>query len=219
MTHIKICGIKEEEHARVLAEAGIDFIGLVFASSPRQVTRAQARKIAAAVKKFKNGPETVGVFVNTPAATIRQTAETCGLDWVQLNGDEPWALCRELDLPVIKVIRVSRTHKAEQICSDLEYGDKLLAKRKHIFLLDANARDKYGGTGTKFDWKLAVPIARRLPVIIAGGLTPDNVKEAVKLIKPWGVDVSSGVETKGAKDMRKIMNFINSVREADANRS
>jgi phosphoribosylanthranilate isomerase len=219
LTHIKICGIKEEEHALELARVGIDFIGLVFASSPRQITKAQAKKIVAAVKSVKSDTEVVGVFVNTPAPTIKKIVETCDLDRVQLSGDEPWALCRELDLPVIKVIRVSRNYKAEQICADLEYGDKVLSKQKHIFLLDANARDKYGGSGMKFDWKMAVPIARRLPVIVAGGLTLNNVKEAIKLIKPWGVDVSSGVETKGAKDMNKILKFIENVREADAENS
>lgn len=216
MTHIKICGIKEEAHALELARAGIDFIGLVFAPSPRQITKAQAKKIVAAVKSVRVSIEVVGVFVNTPAPTIKNIVETCDLDRVQLSGDEPWALCRELALPVIKVIRVSRNYKTEQICADLEYGDKVLAKQKHVVLLDANARYKYGGSGMKFDWKLAVPIARRLPIIVAGGLTPDNVQEAIKLIKPWGVDVSSGVETKGAKDMEKILKFIENVRKADA---
>lgn len=215
MTRIKICGIKEEAHAIALAEAGIDFIGLVFASSPRQVTSSQASKISSELKKVKGSPDVVGVFVNIPAPIIKKTAETCNLDWVQLSGDEPWALCRELDLPIIKVIRVSRNHKPEQIYADLEYGNKVLAEQKHIFLLDANARDKYGGSGMKFDWKLAVPIAERLPVIVAGGLTPNNVKEAIKIIRPWGVDVSSGVETKGIKDMSKIIKFIENVREAD----
>jgi phosphoribosylanthranilate isomerase len=219
LTHIKICGIKEEAHALELARAGIDFIGLVFAPSSRQVTKVQAKKIAATVRSVKNNTEVVGVFVNTPAPTIKKIVEICDLDRVQLSGDEPWALCRELDLPIIKVIRVSRNYKAEQICADLEYGDKLLINQKHIFLLDANARDKYGGSGMKFDWKLAVPIAKRVPVIVAGGLTPDNVKEAINLIRPWGVDVSSGVETKGAKDMEKILKFIENVKEADAENS
>jgi phosphoribosylanthranilate isomerase len=219
VTHIKICGIKDEAHALALAETGIDFMGLVFASSPRQVTRSHARKIVAAIKRTKSSPEIVGVFVNTPAPTITETAEKCNLDWVQLSGDEPWSLCREINLPIIKVIRVSRNKKPEQIINDLEYGRKLLAKQKHIFLLDANAREKYGGSGMKFDWKLAVPVAKRLPVIIAGGLTPANVAEAIKLIRPWGVDVSSGVETKGAKDMSKITKFIENVRKADDDNS
>lgn len=219
MTRIKIDGIKTEEHALTAAEAGADYIGMVFAQSPRQITPARAEKIVAALKEEKASVETVGVFVNARVGTVNKIADICGLDWVQLHGDEPWMLCRELDLPIIKVIRVSRNYSAEQIYTDLEYGDKLLAKQKHIFLLDSNARDKYGGSGMKFDWKLAVPIAKRLPVIVAGGLTPDNVKEAISIIKPWGVDVSSGVETKGVKDMDKIRKFIEAVREADASNS
>lgn len=219
MTRIKIDGIKTEEHALTAAEAGADYIGMVFAQSPRQITPARAEKIVAALKGEKASVETVGVFVNARVGTVNKIADICGLDWVQLHGDEPWMLCRELDLPIIKVIRVSRNYSAEQIYTDLEYGDKLLAKQKHIFLLDSNARDKYGGSGMKFDWKLAVPIAKRLPVIVAGGLTPDNVKEAINIIKPWGVDVSSGVETKGVKDMDKIRKFIEAVREADASNS
>jgi phosphoribosylanthranilate isomerase len=215
VTRIKICGIREEEHAIALAEAGIDFVGLVFAASPRQVTPAQARKITSVLKRMKNTPETVGVFVNTPAPTIRKTVEKYGLDRVQLSGDEPWSFCRELDLPLIKAVRISRNHKPEQICDDLAYGDRVLGKQKHIFLLDSGAKEKYGGTGKTFDWKLAVPIAKRFPLIIAGGLTPDNVEEVIKTIKPWGVDVSSGVETKGVKDMDKVRKFIEAVRGAD----
>jgi phosphoribosylanthranilate isomerase len=217
MTRIKICGIKEEAHAIAVAEAGADFIGLVFASSRRQVSPTQADKIASALKKSEATTEVVGVFVNTPAPTVRKLADFCHLDWVQLSGDETWAYCRELNLPVIKVIRVSRNYKSEQIDADLAYGGKLLAKQKHVFLLDTGARGRYGGTGRSFDWKLAKPIAGKFPVILAGGLTPGNVAEAIRAVTPWGVDVSSGVETGGAKDMTKIRKFIKAVRQANGN--
>ena len=117
-------------------------------------------------------------------------------------------------MPVIKVIRVSRHYTPEQICDDLAYGNKVLAKQKHIFLLDSNARFKYGGTGRTFDWKLAQLPAQKFPVIIAGGLTPDNVTEAIRVTSPWGVDASSGLETrtKGVKDKAKILKFIENVR-------
>ena len=219
MTRIKICGIKEEEHAVTIAGAGADFIGLMFAESPRQVTPARAGKIVAALKNNKAAIEAVGVFVNARAGTINRIAEKCHLDWVQLSGDEPWGLCREIERPVIKVIRVSRNNRPEQVLRDLEYGNKILGKQKHMFLLDSKARDKYGGSGMKFDWKLAIPIAERFPVIVAGGLTPDNVAEAIKVISPWGVDVSTGVETKGAKDMEKIMKFIEAVRRTDGSQT
>jgi len=219
MTRIKICGIKEEEHAVAIAGAGVDFIGLMFAESPRQVTPARAGKIVAALKNNKAAIEAVGVFVNARAGTINRIAEKCHLDWVQLSGDEPWGLCREIERPVIKVVRVSRNNRPEQVLRDLEYGNKILGKQKHMFLLDSKARDKYGGSGMKFDWKLAIPIAERFPVIVAGGLTPDNVAEAIKVISPWGVDVSTGVETKGAKDMEKIMKFIEAVRRTNGSQT
>ena len=215
MTRIKICGIKEVEHALAVAEAGADFIGLVFASSPRQVTPARAKKIVSALKKSKTATEVVGVFVNTPAAVVKEMADSCHLDWVQLSGDEPWEYCHELEMPVIKVIRVSRHHQPEQICTDLAYGIKILSPQKHLFLLDSNARDKYGGAGKTFDWNLAQPVAERFPVIVAGGLTPRNVAEAIRTVSPWGVDISSGVETRGAKDMAKVRKFIEAVRGTD----
>ena len=213
MTRIKICGIKEEAHALAAAEAGADFIGLVFAPSPRQVTPAQAEKIVSALKKSQTTTEVVGVFVNTPPARVKKIADFCHLDWVQLSGDEPWEYCRELDMPVIKAVRVSRNYQPEQICADLAYGTRILATQKHIFLLDSDARDKYGGTGRTFDWKLAKPIAEQFPVIIAGGLTPRNVAEAIRTVAPWGVDVSSGVETRGVKDMAKIRKIHRSSEE------
>lgn len=215
MTHIKICGIKEEAHAIALAKAGIDFMGLVFTTSPRQVTSYYAKKIIELLRKNKNSTEVVGVFVNTEVGKINRIADSCGLDWVQLSGDEPWELCRDLSKPVIKVIRVSRNYKPEKIIADLSYGEKLLARQKHLYLIDSNSPDRFGGTGQPFNWKLARPIAERFPVIIAGGLTPENVREAIQTIKPWGVDVSTGVETKGAKDLDKILKFINAVRNVD----
>lgn len=216
MTSIKICGIKDKENALAIAEAGADFIGLVFANSPRQITPTQALEIVSALKKSKATAQVVGVFVNTPAPTARKIADACHLDWVQLSGDEPWEYCLELARPVIKVLRVSRNYPPEQACADLDYGMKLLAGQKHIFMLDANTGEKYGGTGMTFNWELAKPIAERFPVIIAGGLSPRNVGRAIKIIKPWGVDVSSGVETKGVKSMSKVNKFIEAVREADA---
>jgi len=215
MTHIKICGIKEETHAIALAKAGVEFMGMVFATSPRQVTSFYAKKIIELLRKNKNSTEVVGVFVNTEVGKINRIAEQCGLDWVQLSGDEPWELCRELNRPVIKVIRVSKNYKPEKIIADLSYGEKILAKQKHLYLIDSNSPDRYGGTGQPFNWKLARPIAERFPVIIAGGLTPENVREAIHTIEPWGVDVSTGVETKGTKDLGKIRKFINAVRDVD----
>jgi phosphoribosylanthranilate isomerase len=215
MTQIKIDGIKQEAHAIAIAKAEVNFIGMVFATSPRQITPLYAKKIVEILRMKENSTKTVGVFVNTTAGTVNRIADTCNLDWVQLHGDEPWEFCRELNRPVIKVIRVSRNFKPETIIANLNRGEKILAKQKHIFLIDSNVPEKYGGTGQPFNWELARPIAERFPVIIAGGLTPDNVREAILTIKPWGVDVSSGVETGGAKDPDKILKFIDAVRNTD----
>jgi phosphoribosylanthranilate isomerase len=215
MTRIKICGIKEEAHALAAAEAGADFIGLVFAPSPRRVTPTRVEKIVAALKKSRARTEVVGVFVNTPLGQVKNIADACHLDWVQLSGDEPWQYCRELDMPIIKAVRVSRHQHPEPILTDLEYGARLLANRKYIFLLDAGAQGRYGGTGRSFDWNLARPIARKFTVLVAGGLNPTNVAEAIQAISPWGVDVSTGVETKGIKDVAKIRKFIEAVKKTD----
>ena len=215
MTFIKICGIKTEEQALGAAAAGADFIGMVFATSPRQVTPATAKKINAAVKLKYPKLKTVGVFVNMPAPIVQKLADTCGLDWAQMHGDEPWEYCMELARPVIQVVRVARNYSPEFISKNFEYGKKLLAGRQVLFMLDTSVKDKFGGTGRAFDWSQAREIAEKFPVMVAGGLNPQNVAAAIEMLQPWGVDVSSGVETEGVKDMKKIEIFIRAVREAD----
>ena len=217
MTHVKICGIKEEVHALAAAEAGADFIGLVFASSPRQVTPAQAEKIATSVKKSGLATEVVGVFVNTPAPEVNKIADFCHLDWVQLSGDESWEYCREITRPLIKAVRVGRRQNPQEICDILASGVKILANQKHIYLLDSKVKGKYGGTGMTFNWSLARQAAEQFPVIIAGGLTPENVAKAIKMAAPWGVDVSSGVEVGRVKHVARIRALIEAVRRADEN--
>jgi phosphoribosylanthranilate isomerase len=216
VTYIKICGIKEEAHARAAAAAGADFIGLVFAArSPRQVSAEQARKIVAALRQGGDKTEAVGVFVNAPAEKVNHIAAACRLDRVQLSGDEPWEYCREIERPIIKAVRLGRRRSPEAVGADLDYGTRLLAGKRLLFLLDNGDTDKYGGTGRTFDWGQAKPLAGNFPVIIAGGLTAENVAGAIRTLAPWGVDVSSGVETKGVKDMMKIEKFIKTVRQAD----
>jgi phosphoribosylanthranilate isomerase len=216
MTRVKVCGIKNEEHALAAAEAGADFIGLVFAQSYRQVSPAGARKIVDALKSHNAAVAVVGIFVNTPAGTVSRLADTCQLDWVQLSGNEPWEYCRCLSRPVIKVVHLGPGDRPEPFSESLAYGAQVLKGQRHIFLLDTAAPDSYGGSGTTFDWGVAAPIARQFPVMVAGGLTPQNVAEAIRTIRPWGVDVSSGIETARVKDMGKIKRFMKAVREADA---
>jgi len=217
MIRIKICGIRDEASALAAVEAGADFIGLVLAPSPRQVTPPKAREIASAVRENNYATKVVGVFVNAPIFQINEIADFCALDVVQLSGDESWEYCRRIANPIIKTIRIGR-QSIEDLCIELTTASKLLTGHKFITLLDSQVEGKYGGTGEKFDWNLAQPIAKRFPVIVAGGLEPKNVAELVDKARPWGVDVSSGVETGGVKDIAKIKRFIEEVRKIDKRR-
>jgi phosphoribosylanthranilate isomerase len=217
MTRIKICGIRDKAHALAAVEAGADFIGLVFAPSQRQVSPAQACEIASAVKKSSDSTKVVGVFVNAPSSQVNKLADFCALDWVQLSGDESWEYCREVVRPVIKAIRIDR-QSPEELYAELSAGGKLLPAQEFITLLDSRVEGKYGGTGESFNWNLAQQVTKKFPVIIAGGLDLKNVARLIEKVAPWGVDVSSGVETREVKDTSKIKAFIEAVRKADEKR-
>ena len=214
MTRVKICGITDKTQALAAVEAGADFIGLVFAPSRRQVSPAQAYEIAGAVKKSSNAAKVVGVFVNAPVFQVNEVADFCALDVVQLSGNESWEYCRKVVSPVIKAIRVGQ-QSPEELCAELSAATKSLGGRRFMTILDSQVEDKYGGTGESFNWNLAREVARRFPIIIAGGLDSKNVGRLIKIVAPWGVDVSSGVETRGVKDTSKIKSFIEAVRRAD----
>lgn len=213
MTKVKICGITEVFQAQAAIKVGADLIGVVLAPSPRRVTHEKAREIAAAVKKH-NLPA-VGVFVNMPAATVNAAASDCGLDRVQLSGDESWEYCQQIGKPVIKTIHIPPEWDEEELFAHLEDGQQVLGSRSPLYLLDTWLEQKYGGTGQAFAWEIAKRAVEKFPVIIAGGLHPENVGEVVSSLRPWGVDVSSGVESQGVKDMAKIKAFIQAVRSAD----
>ncbi len=206
MTRVKICGITDVSYVEVVAEAGADLIGVVFAPSPRQVTPEKAKEIASAAKK--QGLAVVGVFVNTPASEINALTTACGLDWIQLSGDEDMDCCRQVRQQLIRAIHIAPDWDEEQLLAHLESHQMKLRYHSHVYLLDTHVEEKYGGTGQSFSWTIARRAAARYPVIIAGGLDPENVAKVVAELKPWGVDVSSGVESGGAKDIKKIKAFI-----------
>jgi phosphoribosylanthranilate isomerase len=224
VTLVKICGLREAAHALAAAEAGADFIGLVFAESRRRVTVEQARAIARALGEplaaAGNGvaqveallrrkrPLVVGIFANADPEAVNRAADAVGLDLVQLSGDEPWEMCEKVSRPVLKAVKVRDGAGAEEIVAAIRPGA--------VPLLDTHAEGALGGTGRAFDWAVAAGVARRFPIVLAGGLTPENVGEAVRSVRPWAVDVSTGVETDGVKDVEKICAFIAAVREVSA---
>jgi phosphoribosylanthranilate isomerase len=228
MTLVKICGVSTVQQARAAAAFGADFVGIVFAPSRRQVTLGEAKRIAAGLRK--NGPPPrktqhaeelldvlaegrpllAGVFADQGPETINAIADEVGLDLVQLSGSEPWEMCNQLNRTILKCMKVRDGETAENVLLHVREGA--------IVLLDPYVAGTYGGTGKTLDWNVAAGIARQMPTVLAGGLTPNNVAAAVRAVHPWAVDVSSGVETGGVKDAEKIRAFLAAVREADNNR-
>ncbi|OAI39631.1 hypothetical protein AYO38_07415 [bacterium SCGC AG-212-C10] len=238
MTRVKICGLRDPQIALEAAKAGADFIGLMFAESRRQVSPQQCHDIVEALAETRNGaglatfegpapgevrgsswfgawneaiddalprfrPLLVGVFADQPLEHVNDIAEAANLDLVQLAGAESWDFARRVVRPVLNVLHVHEQTTANDIFDDLTPGTAA-----GVLLDTGTAGGARGGTGIAFDWEVAAEVARRLPFMLAGGLTPENVAEAIVQVEPWAVDVSSGVETDGVKDIEKIRAFI-----------
>ncbi len=215
MTLVKICGIMEIAHALAAAQAGADYLGLVFADSRRRIMPVKAMDIISAVRQLRKPPLMVGVFANSPASDVNYIAENCKLDLVQLSGEESWDYCREIKKPVIKAIHITGTSTVESVIQIIRKGYTIWTPDKLTYLLDTHSKSAFGGTGLAFSPQIAKGVTAKYPVLIAGGLTPENVGYLIHEAKPWGVDVSSGVETDGKKDVRKIKYFIQTVSEAN----
>ena len=205
-TRIKICGLRDPEHARIAAQAGADAIGLVFyGPSPRYVEIAQAAAVAAALPPYVMA---VGLFVNADEGEVRRVLDSVRLDLLQFQGDETPEFCEGFRVPYVRAVRMEPETDLVECASRFS--------RAKALLLDAHVPGQPGGTGRTFDWQV-IPRGLPIPVILSGGLTVENVARAVREVKPWAVDVSSGVETgRGSKDPRKIVDFIRSVRIEDA---
>jgi phosphoribosylanthranilate isomerase len=245
MTRVKICGCRSVETALVAAEAGADFIGLMFAPSSRrrvevedawEIVRALGRPLAEIEMEtppamyraesddlsswFEHGasalermleqkrPLTVGVFADNDPEEINEIVNECGIDLIQLHGAEPWSACLLANRQVIRAVRVAANEDAASVLGRIETGSAMAV------MLDKASDAAYGGTGEALDWDVAAGVAAALPVWLAGGLTPENVAAAISAVQPWAVDVSSGVETDGAKDAAKIRAFIDAARGA-----
>jgi anthranilate synthase/indole-3-glycerol phosphate synthase/phosphoribosylanthranilate isomerase len=240
VVRIKICGLTTPEQAAHAARLGVDFIGLVFAErSRRRVTIHEAKSIIAGLPvpaivnqqatsggegdavplrwfessaQYLDGrlrrkrPLVVGVFADQSATIVNAIADRVGLDLVQLHGSEPWEEALAIRRPVIKAIRISAGASASTILDQIEVGTA------NLCLLDADVSGQLGGTGQTTDWPVAAELAHEMPVVLAGGLTPDNVGRAIREVNPWGVDVSSGVERDGVKDQSLMAAFVESVR-------
>lgn len=202
MTRIKICGITTRDDADAAVAAGADALGFIlFEKSPRYTSPERVQDIVAGLPPFVT---TVGVFVNTPAEQVNAVSRNCGLHAVQLHGDETPRFCEQIEGTVIKVFRVQ----------DARWREAAAPYRVHALLFDTFEPDRYGGTGKTFDWNLISHTPHRL--ILSGGLNPENVQEAIRHVRPYGVDTSSGVEAEpGRKDHRKVQDFVDAVKQVD----
>lgn len=211
-TRVKICGIRSVEDAQSAARAGADAIGLVFYEpSPRHVTLEQAAQVAGSLPPYVMS---VGLFVDATAAQVRETMAAVPLDLLQFHGSETPAFCTQFDKPFVQAVRVRPGVDL------LQYRTASMQSRplSRGLLVDAFVPGLHGGTGQSFDWSL-IPGQMRGEVILSGGLTPTNVRDAVRQVRPWAVDVSSGVERssgpKGIKDPGLIERFIEEVHLSD----
>jgi phosphoribosylanthranilate isomerase len=205
MVRVKICGITNAEDARIAVESGADALGFVlYRKSPRFVEPAVVKSIVAGLPPFVLP---IGVFVNEEPERVRALLDDCGLALAQLHGDESALYCQQLGRPVLKALRLKDRGTFLALA---EFQGRANVRG---FLIDTFSDQAYGGTGKTVDWTLAKEAARSTPVILAGGLTPVNVAEAIARVRPYGVDVSSGVEqSPGKKDPDKVKAFVHAAR-------
>ncbi|HLH21007.1 MAG TPA: phosphoribosylanthranilate isomerase [Chloroflexota bacterium] len=204
MVKVKICGVRRLSEAETALAYGADFLGFVFyPPSSRYVTPEEARALLGEIRRRTDRGDwaAVGVFVNEPAAWVNDVARLCGLDYVQLHGTESADYCARMAQPIIKALRLAEIDG--EAVTAARYGATRL-------LLDSQVPGYWGGTGQRFDWAGARRYAGE--ALVAGGLTPDNVGEALDALRPWGLDVSSGVERGGVKDPLLIRAFLENAR-------
>ena len=216
---VKICGIGDPDDARAAAQAGADFIGMVFVPERhRRINREDAKIIVDEVRgRDGPAPRMVGLFADQPLEEVNETIAHCGLDAVQLCGGESLEYAMAVGCQVIKVVHVPASSKAPDDVPELVDRVREFSEAGPLVTLDRLVEGIQGGTGRGFNQELAASLSRRgLSFLLAGGLTPVNVGRAVSVVRPWGVDVSSGVETLGKKDHRKIHRFVTNARDTDA---
>ena len=206
---VKICGITTLADARFCAGIGADYLGFIqHLPSPRHITPEEAKEI----KEWIYGPQTVGIFVNVDAETVNRSCEIAGFDLIQLHGDESPAYCRRMARPIIKAFPVRPSDTVRSLSRILAAYEDCV----ETFLLDTWHPDLPGGTGRSFDWSVAKGLASDFPIILAGGLSADNVQDAMETVSPWGIDVSSGLEdAPGRKSFDLVTKFFDLISEND----
>ena len=218
MTAFKICGLREVRHAVIAAEAGADFLGFVFVPGVRrQVSPQHAREVIREYRRRRgaDGPRLVGLFANQPLEKVNETIRSCGLDMAQLCGEEDPEYWRGVAAPIIRQVKVIDRGSPHSTIEDVLGRVDTVISEGCMAVLDSYEPRALGGTGRTFDWTIAGKVAGTHDLLLAGGLTSENVEEAISTVGPWGVDVSSGVETDGAKDPKKIVDFAEAVGRAD----
>jgi phosphoribosylanthranilate isomerase len=202
MTIIKICGIKTLEDALAAIDSGADYLGFNFyPKGVRFIEKEICAEITSVLKREHPQIKLVGVFVNSPVDEVNHILKTCSLDLAQLHGDETPEMFSQLAPRAFKAFRGIPTDITGYKHNDVP-----------AFLVDAAVKGMYGGSGVTADWSAAAELAKKYPLLLAGGLTPENVADAVRQVRPWGVDVASGVEsTAGEKDASKMKAFVQAV--------
>ena len=199
---IKLCGLRREADVDCANECGPDYAGFVFAQGKRQVTPGKAAALRA---RLRESIRAVGVFVNEKPLRVREIAAQAGLDVVQLHGDEDAAYIEEMKQAGMTVWKAVRVREARDIARAQE-------TEADVLLLDSFAHGAYGGTGKTADWDVIANARIGKPFLLAGGLNAENIVQAIRVTRPWGVDVSSGIETDGCKDCRKMKEIVDIVR-------
>jgi phosphoribosylanthranilate isomerase len=200
LTKIKICGLKHKNDILYVNKLKPDYVGFVFAKSKRQINKYKAKEL---IDRLDKNIKTVGVFLNNPADIVKEIAEFCGLDIIQLHGDETPEYCDLFNKETWKAFKVKNKHSLKKLNNYKTKG----------YLLDTYIKGAYGGTGKTFNWNLASKISKEKFIILAGGLSEENIEKAITIVKPAVVDVSSSVETNGHKDFAKMKKFIERVRK------
>lgn len=216
MTKIKICGIKTLSDALAAIDAGADYLGFNFyPKGVRFIEKETCAEITSVLKKEHPNIQLVGVFVNSSVDEIKNIMQTCLLDLAQLHGDETPEMAAIMNGRAFKAIRLSAQSSEQAFTSVYPFIKSVPKSASPAFLVDAAVKGVYGGSGVTADWSAAAELARRYPLLLAGGLTPENVGAAIGQVKPWGVDVASGVESgAGEKDAAKMSAFVKAVKTA-----